>query len=404
MPSEAHAKGIRLYQLGRYRQAADSFREELAATPDSAAGHRMLGLSLLMSNRSAAAYESVAEAIRPAPVEAQNHFAMAIVRTKHLKLDPRSGQKASDALRAMRKAGNHPLVDARNSIRRAIELDPTDPEFFALLASIEMAAGFWGNCLAAAERTLALRPDHRSGLVHRARALMVLGRSAEASTDMDLAIRVAPDDAAVHTARGWHMIKVGRPDAALQHFIEALRLNPNQKWVPAAAKQARLSLRFELYGWWYRFIVRAGRGEYRRLVFLICILPLLGVFMKPAEWIVRLCATAGLEGYAILSFGPLMDRRVWADPVERARIGAAGIAVARVAVWTGVLTLVVVLFALLCDEWADPVLQPTVPVCVAWAVLPWLPIAIIRSLAILLLGEDLHVRMRHQVDCGRRLP
>jgi tetratricopeptide (TPR) repeat protein len=375
--SRGLAKAIRLHEIGRFKDAVDVFEEQLALEPDSALAHRMLGLSLFRLGRLVPAFESVKEAIRLEPNNPHNYFAMAMVRMVYRWPDVKNGQTPSQRMRALRKSGYHSRLYARQAIQQAIALKPDYGDYWALLSSIEAAAGFWANCLMAANRTLEVGPTHPSGYRFRAKALAILGRWDEATADFDQAIRLAPNNADIHRARGSHMIQLGRPDEAVEHFTESLRLNPNQKSLPSVVQAARFSGRFKPYGLAYRFILRTGRGQQRRLMFLICILPVLAALVE-GDWIVKICALIGLEGFAILSFGPLLDRRLWADPVERAQIGQAGYIVARVATWSGLLMLIAVLFACfpMPNQW---LVADTPSRWIAWAVLPWLAIPLSRA-------------------------
>ena len=78
------------------------------------------------------------------------------------------------------------------------------------------------------ERALTLDPDHRAALFNRGGLLLRLNRPAEALECIDrmLALGDAPAPAHAHLARGNALAALGRQDAALAAFEEAVRLDP----------------------------------------------------------------------------------------------------------------------------------------------------------------------------------
>jgi hypothetical protein len=81
-----------------------------------------------------------------------------------------------------------------------------------------------------AEEGLALDPEHAGCTNLRAMALVKLGRTAEAGDTIDAALARVPETSATHANRGWTLLEQGKADAALGHFREALRLDPENEW------------------------------------------------------------------------------------------------------------------------------------------------------------------------------
>jgi tetratricopeptide (TPR) repeat protein len=64
----------------------------------------------------------------------------------------------------------------------------------------------------------------------RAIALVRLGRKAEAGQAIESALARAPESAVTHANQGWTLLHQGNPKKALEHFREALRLDPENDW------------------------------------------------------------------------------------------------------------------------------------------------------------------------------
>jgi tetratricopeptide repeat protein len=82
-------------------------------------------------------------------------------------------------------------------------------------------------------------------------ALLRLDRRDEAGAAMEGALARDPDDAFTHANRGWSLLHEGDPRRALEHFREALRLEPELDFARAGLIEA-LKARY----WLYRQVLR----------------------------------------------------------------------------------------------------------------------------------------------------
>ena len=95
-------------------------------------------------------------------------------------------------------------------------------------------------------------------------ALTHLGRRGEAGTAIDTALARDPKNALTHANRGWTLLHGGDHARALEHFREALRLDPELAWarrgivetLSARGPVIRLLLRYFL--WMQRIAVFPG--------------------------------------------------------------------------------------------------------------------------------------------------
>jgi tetratricopeptide (TPR) repeat protein len=200
-------RGLLLYQQSRHELAENELRQALAADPQDAFAHALLALCLNEREQFEEATTEVRQAIHLAPDFSFAHFAHARVLY----------------------ARNH-YPEARAAIEEAIRLDSTDADYFSLLASIHFDERQWPEALAAAEQGLQFDSEHIGCTNLRAMAMVKLGRKAEAGTTIDAALARNPDNAITHANQGWTWLEKGDSEKALEHFREALRLDPDNEW------------------------------------------------------------------------------------------------------------------------------------------------------------------------------
>ena len=128
--------------------------------------------------------------------------------------------------------------EARTAIEEAIRLDAADADYFALLSNIEFQEYRWQDSLSAAEQGLLFDAEHIGCTNLRAMALVKLGRKAEAGVTIDAALAKNPDNSITHANQGWTLLEKGDPKKALEHFREALRLDPENEWARRGTVEA----------------------------------------------------------------------------------------------------------------------------------------------------------------------
>jgi tetratricopeptide (TPR) repeat protein len=142
------------------------------------------------------------------------------------------------AIRARVLANRNRLDEAERAVEEALRLDPEDADHHALLASVLLDQKKWTEALAAAEKGLELDAEHVGCNNYRAMALTKLGRSDEAGATMEAALAREPEDAFSHANVGWNYLHQRQPRKALEHFREALRLDPTMDFARAGMVEA----------------------------------------------------------------------------------------------------------------------------------------------------------------------
>ncbi len=199
-----------LFQQSRYDLAEQELRRQLASEPDNPAAHSLLAMALAFQKNPEKREEALAaarEGVSRAPGDAFAHHALGCVYAR-----------ADD------------LGRAEEAAREALRLDPEEAPAISLLASILLERGRWEEARQMAERGLELNPEDESCANLRARALTQLGRRDEAARTIAGALQRNPQNAFTHANQGWTLLDKGDYAQALEHFREALRLNPNMDW------------------------------------------------------------------------------------------------------------------------------------------------------------------------------
>lgn len=207
-------------------------RQELAADPDSPLAHSLLALCLAKREQFREATEEAEAGIHLAPDLPFAHYALASIL-----------------------CDRNRFPEAETAVAEAIRLDPESPDYYALQASIRYNQRRWPTALEAAEDGLRLDPEHVGCNNLRAMALIKLGRQTEASDTLATALAREPEDAITHANLGWALLEKSETAKAMEHFREALRLDPNFEWARMGIVEAlkarhfiyRIMLRYFLW-------------------------------------------------------------------------------------------------------------------------------------------------------------
>jgi tetratricopeptide (TPR) repeat protein len=224
-----------LMQQSRYELAEEQLRLSLAENSSDAESHSLLSLCLLSREQFAESEDEARQAIVNAPDEALGFYALAGVQQKR-------GQ----------------LTEAYETIHEAIRLDPWNEIHWGLLAGIEYARYRWQDCLNAAVKGLECNPDDATCTNLQAMALVKLGRREDAGATIAEALSRDPDNELTHANQGWRLLHERKPDQAMIHFREALRLDPNLEWARQGIVEAMKARHF-IYRWMLAFFLWRSR-------------------------------------------------------------------------------------------------------------------------------------------------
>lgn len=224
-----------LLDQSRFDLAEAEVRQALAAEPQDAWAHAMLALCLVQRRQYQAATDEAHQAIHLAPDFPFAHYTLANILNER--------DRPHEAVAALSEA---------------IRLNPSDADYLALLAQIRLGQKRWSESLEASERGLQLDSENVSCTNLRAIALVKLGRRKEAGLTIDAALARDPSNPTTHANQGWTLLESGEAAKALDHFREALRLDPENEWARRGIVEA-LKARYFLYALLLRYFLWMSR-------------------------------------------------------------------------------------------------------------------------------------------------
>lgn len=202
--NQHYERALMLAARERHEEAVAEARAGLLADPKDPFCRGLLALSLSRLGRHQQAIEAAREAVEHAPDFDYPYFVLARVLTEQSQ-----------------------LREAREAIATAIKLNPEDAANFGMLARIEFERNEWAATIAAADQGLALDAKEDVCLHYRSLALAKQGKHAEAERGLDTLLSDDPNDPATHEAKGWLCLERREAAQAKTHFLESLRLRPN---------------------------------------------------------------------------------------------------------------------------------------------------------------------------------
>jgi tetratricopeptide (TPR) repeat protein len=196
-------QAIAHYHAGQWEEAASACRAIIAHDPFHADAWHVLGLAELGLNRTDAALESLAQAIRAAPDTAAYHASR--------------GQ-------ALKAAGR--LTEAIAAHREAIRLQPETAGFHYNAGNALLAAGQPQDAAECFTHAIRLRPDWADAHNNLAHALGRLDRPEAALAAFRQAAALSPHTPELRFNIAETAAKLGRHDEAIAAYVETLRLAP----------------------------------------------------------------------------------------------------------------------------------------------------------------------------------
>lgn len=223
-----------LMQQSRFEMAEEQLRLALAENSEDAVAHAMLAICLLERKEYDGATDEARQAIHCAPDESIGFYSLAVIMHERNR-----------------------LTEALEAIKEAVRIEPWESSYWGTLSGIEASQKRWKECLTAAEQGLEADADDVTCTNLRAQALVQLGRHDEAGATIDAALRKEPGNAVTHANQGWALLHAGEPRQAMEHFREALRLQPEMEWARVGIIEAMKARNF-VYRWMLSYFLWIG--------------------------------------------------------------------------------------------------------------------------------------------------
>lgn len=233
---------VHLLQRGRHVELEAAARELLAQNVEDSTAWIYLGQALLGQQKLGAAEEAARKAIAASPESDGGSYLLALVLLER--------NQPKDA-----------LVAACGAIRQ----DPEDSLNYALAARALNQLRRYEEAVETTTAGLSENGGCDSCLFQLSQANSFLGRHDEADAVTRTLLADDPEDSSNHCARGHHLLLTGNPPAARQHFMEALRLQPDNGDARYGLAQS-LTNRNPLFRLVLRFTVLCDRWGWKALV------------------------------------------------------------------------------------------------------------------------------------------
>ncbi len=236
--ARALAAGIAAHRAGRLDAAAARYLAVLAACPDHADAHHLLGLVRHQTGRGDEAVALISAAIRRAPREARYHGNLARVlhaqgrldeaeaaARRALAIDPGHLEAHNNLAGILRARGR--LDEAIETLRRALARAPDYAAGHNNLGNLLKERGDYPGAIAAYRRAVALAPDYADAHYNLSVALLARGALDAAQASVERALALRPRDAAGHNNLGNIQRFRGDLDAARASYRRAIALRPD---------------------------------------------------------------------------------------------------------------------------------------------------------------------------------
>lgn len=208
-------KAVFYFRQNRFEEAEKELYQVLGQQPNDVEALSLLARCQVKLDKNEAALATIRQALALSPDDDQMIFQHARV----LYLIDRS-------------------EEAVEQIEAAIRINPAEAIYFGLLADLKLHMKKYDEALAYADQGLNLDPEDAYCLNTRASALIKLKRPNDAFDTIATSLENDPENSFTHTNFGWSKLETGHHKAALEHFREALRLNPTNEYAQAGMVEA----------------------------------------------------------------------------------------------------------------------------------------------------------------------
>lgn len=228
-----------LVALQRYKDAETELRMVLSQQPDNTQALALFSICLSEQGKSTEATQVIQSAIGKEP---DNDYLL--------------------YLQSMYYYNDDKLKEAEKFIRNAIAFDPHNADYFGLLAAINLKQKEWKQALDNANKGLEVDPANLQSLNTRSAALYKLDKKEEAYATVQEALNQDPENPHTHSNIGWGLLERGDHKKALEHFREALKINPGYDYAKAGLVEA-LKARYLFYRLFlkYAFWINNFKGK-----------------------------------------------------------------------------------------------------------------------------------------------
>jgi tetratricopeptide (TPR) repeat protein len=217
-----------LIELKRYAEAAKELQAILSQDPNSPEALALFSICQAEMGNLDEAIKTIMYAISRQPDNDYNLYLLALFFFNQQKFD-----------------------ESEKAIKNAISFQPHTADYFGLLSAIKLNQKEWQQALDYANQGLTSDPDNLQCLNVRSQALFKLDKKDDAYHTIQHALNQDPENELTHTNLGWTLLEQGEHKKALEHFREALKINPHYDYAKAGLVEA-LKARY----WFYKLFLK----------------------------------------------------------------------------------------------------------------------------------------------------
>jgi len=244
MTQSPYLTAVQYHRAGQLAEAESLYQQALAAQPQQADAHHMLGLVYYQTNRNALAVKHLEQAlaINPKQVDYLNHYGLALRAAGNMDASIKSFQQAillqPKDLDLQLNLGNTLLAanrfeEAASHYRRVLKVKPREDEVRAALCHCLSSQGNQAHTIgnftqaeACFQEATQLNPQDPTLLYNLGNAQRELGKPNDAAKQYQKALQLDPNDADTHNNLGNVQRELGQLDLAVASYTTALKLNP----------------------------------------------------------------------------------------------------------------------------------------------------------------------------------
>ena len=231
-------EAVRLHQAGQLDQAAALYRKVLTVHPNNADALHLLGMIALQQSQPQTAAELTAAAIalddRQAPYHSHHALALqtlgdmegAVAGYRRALVlnpdDPDTYNNMGNALAALNKPEN-----AVAAFRRALTLQPGNAMAHNNLGHVQRTMGLWDDAEASFRKAATLQPGFAGAFVNLCNLYRDKDDLHGAESSYRHALTLAPRETAAHCGLGLTLWQLGRHDEALASYQTVLAIDPD---------------------------------------------------------------------------------------------------------------------------------------------------------------------------------
>jgi tetratricopeptide (TPR) repeat protein len=198
-----HNLAMALQELGRVDEAIVHFQEALEIDPEYSQAHHNLGVALMGQGKVDEAIEHYQESLKIDPQFSKAHHNLGVALVEQGKVD-----------------------EAIEHYQEVLKIDPGFAQTHHNLGVALVEQGRVDEAIEHYQEVLKIDPGFAQTHHNLGVALVEKGRVDEAIEHLEESLRIRPQDAQVHYNLGVALVEQGRVEAAIEHFAEALEIDP----------------------------------------------------------------------------------------------------------------------------------------------------------------------------------